>query len=55
MLKNKLRLLLLAAVLTGTAVLSTPEVAEAYCFFYCWHVDENTTCCQLEDCSTWCG
>jgi hypothetical protein len=55
MMKTRIRLLLLAAVLTGTALLSAAKPAEAYCFFYCWLVNENTTCCQLEDCSVWCG
>ena len=54
MMKTRLRLLLLAAVLTGTALLSASRPAEAACFFYCWHVDENTTCCQLRDCSIRC-
>jgi hypothetical protein len=52
--KTKIRLLLLAAVLTGTALLSTTQPAEASCSFYCWHVDENTTCCRLRDCSIRC-
>jgi hypothetical protein len=54
MMKTRLRLLLLAAVLTGTALLSAAPPAEAACPFYCWHVDENTTCCQLRDCSVRC-
>jgi hypothetical protein len=55
MMKTKLRLLLLAAVLTGTALLSTSQSAAAACIRYCWHVDADTTCCRLPDCSTWCG
>ena len=50
----RFRLLLLAALLTGTALLSTAKPAKAVCFFYCWHVDAETTCCRLRDCSIVC-
>ena len=50
---TRLRLLLLAAILTGTALLSTAKPAAA-CFFHCWHVDAETSCCQLRDCSVVC-
>jgi hypothetical protein len=50
---TRLRLLLLAAVLTGTALLATAKPAAA-CFFHCWHVDETTSCCELRDCSIVC-
>jgi len=53
--KTKTRLLLLAAVLTGTALLSTAAPALSACFRYCWHVDTETSCCQLRDCSIVCG
>lgn len=52
--KIRLRLLLLAAILTGTALLSAAKPATAACFFHCWHVDADTSCCQLRDCSIVC-
>lgn len=52
--KTRLRLLLLTALLTGTALLSAAAPAVSWCVFYCWHVDENTTCCQLETCEIVC-
>jgi hypothetical protein len=54
--KTKLRLLLLTALLTGAALLSTARPAAAQCIpGLCWIVDENTTCCWLDDCTLWCG
>lgn len=53
--KTRLKLVLLAAVMTGTALLSSAKPAAAFCPFYCWHVDADITCCQLRDCSIWCG
>lgn len=41
MMKTRLRLLLLATILMGTALLSTPRPAAAYRFFSCWLVDET--------------
>jgi hypothetical protein len=55
MTKTRLRLLLLTAVLTGTAALSAARPALSSCIRYCWLVDADTTCCQLRDCSVWCG
>lgn len=53
---RKIKLLLLAAVLTGTALLSAAKPAAARCVPYmCWNADENTVCCWEEDCSLWCG
>lgn len=53
--KTKLRLLLLAALLTGTALLSAARPAVSQCFFYCWIVDADTTCCQTRTCEIVCG
>lgn len=53
--KTKLRLFLLAAVLTGTALLSTARPAAACDPYVCWPVDEDTTCCWMEDCTLWCN
>lgn len=53
--KTKLRLLSLAVVLMGSALLSTAKPAASACFFYCWIVDADTTCCELRDCSIRCG
>ena len=50
--KTKLRLLLLASILVGTALMST--AAQAACTFYCWHVDETTTCCRTFSCQIVC-
>jgi hypothetical protein len=53
---RKFKLLLLAAVLTGTALLSAAKPAAARCVPYmCWNADENTVCCWEADCSLWCG
>jgi hypothetical protein len=53
--KNRIRLLLLATVLTGTALLSTARPAAACDPYMCWIVDENTACCWTGDCQLWCG
>ncbi len=53
--KTKLRLLLLAALMAGASLLSTAKPAAACIPYLCWIVDENTTCCWLEDCTLWCG
>jgi hypothetical protein len=50
--KTKFRLLLLASILVGTALMST--AAQAACTFYCWHVDETTTCCRTFTCQIVC-
>jgi hypothetical protein len=55
LMKTKFRLLLLAAILTGTALLSAARPAASQCVFYCWRVDSETTCCTRFDCSVWCG
>ncbi|HEX7185521.1 MAG TPA: hypothetical protein VF756_27100 [Thermoanaerobaculia bacterium] len=52
--KIRLRLLVLAALLTGASLLSSAAPAFAWCPFYCWHVDENTTCCQTRTCEIVC-
>jgi hypothetical protein len=53
---KKIKLLLLAAVLTGTALLSAARPAFSQCIpSMCWIVDEYTVCCWNEDCSLWCG
>lgn len=52
---TRFRLLLLSAVLTGTALLSAVKPATATCIRYCWIVDAETSCCQLRDCSIVCG
>jgi len=53
--KIRFRLLVLAGLLTGAALLSTAPPVLAQCFFYCWHVDENTSCCQTRTCDIICG
>lgn len=50
--KTKLRLLLIASILAGTALIST--AAQAWCPPYCWNVDENTTCCYEPSCEIVC-
>jgi hypothetical protein len=50
--KTKLRLLVAASILVGTSLLSS--AAYAWCPFYCWHVDENTSCCQTRTCEIVC-
>ena len=55
LMKTRLKLLLLAAVMTGTALLAAAGQAGAFCPRYCWHVDAETSCCQLRDCSVVCG
>lgn len=50
--KTKLRLLLLASILVGTALTST--VAQASCTRYCWRVDETTSCCRTFSCQIVC-
>ena len=51
--KNKLRLLLLSAVLTGTALVSTAHQAVA-CGHGCFIVDADTACCWF-NCELVCG
>jgi hypothetical protein len=45
---------LLAAILTGTALLSAAKPAASQCVLYCWRVDPDTACCQFFDCSIRC-
>jgi hypothetical protein len=52
LMKTKIRLLLAASILAGAALM--PVVADASCRRYCWHVDENTSCCQLTTCEIVC-
>jgi len=51
--KSKLRLLLLSALLTATALVSTASQAAA-CRHGCFIVDENTACCWFS-CELVCG
>jgi hypothetical protein len=54
--KRSFRLLSLAAVLAGTALLSSARPAAARCIpGFCWMVNENTTCCWGETCQLECG
>jgi hypothetical protein len=53
MLKSKLRLLVVAAFLTAAALL--PSAAQAVCFFYCWHVSVEVTCCRTSRCDIVCS
>ncbi len=53
--KNRFRLFLLAALLSGIALLSATKEAVACYPYLCWNVDENTVCCWEEDCTLWCG
>jgi hypothetical protein len=52
--KTRFRLLVLAGLLTGAALLSTAPPVFAQCVRYCWHVDETTSCCQLWTCEIVC-
>jgi hypothetical protein len=53
---NRFRMLLLAAVLTGTALLSAAGPAISQCIpWMCWIADPNTVCCWDEYCNLWCG
>ena len=50
----RIRLLLLTALLTGTALLSAARPAASDCVRYCWHVSAETSCCQLRTCEIVC-
>jgi hypothetical protein len=49
----RFRLLVVAALLAGVALLSTAP-ARAQCFLYCWRVDATTSCCQFRNCEIVC-
>lgn len=51
---KKSRLLLLAALLTGTALLSGAKSAVACNPWMCFEVDLNTTCCWTGTCELEC-
>ena len=51
---KKSKLLLLAVVLTGTALLSAAKPAAACNPWMCFMVDENTVCCWTELCELEC-
>jgi len=54
--KRTSRLLLLAGLLAGTALLSAARPALARCIpGLCWMVNESTTCCWSETCQLECG
>jgi hypothetical protein len=52
---TRIRLLLLTALLTGTALLSAAPPAESQCFRYCWHVSAEESCCRTRTCEIICG
>jgi hypothetical protein len=54
---NRFRMLLLATVLTGAALLSAagPAISEQCIPWMCWIADPNTVCCWDEYCNLWCG
>ena len=52
---RKLRLLFLAALLTGVGLLGAAQRAVACVPDMCWIVDEYTVCCWDESCNLWCG
>jgi hypothetical protein len=52
--KTRIRLLLLTALLTGTALLSAAPPAASDCNRYCWHVSAEVSCCQLRTCEIVC-
>lgn len=51
---KKFRLLLLGALLTGAALLSSVEPAAACIREMCYEVDINTVCCWSETCELQC-
>jgi hypothetical protein len=55
--KTKLRLLLLAVLLTGAALPSAASqaIAKRCIPGYCWIVSADVTCCYEFDCSIVCG
>jgi hypothetical protein len=50
--KSKIRLLIVAAVLTVAAL--TTATAQAECVFYCWHGPDGQACCQTWTCEIIC-
>ena len=52
--KNKLRLLLLAALLTAAALPWAASDAAAACVRYCWHTTDGNACCQTWTCEIVC-
>ena len=50
--RAKIRLLAVASILVGASLMST--AAYAWCAPYCWHVDENTSCCRTFSCDIVC-
>ena len=52
---KKSRLLLLAVLLTGTALVSTARPAAACVRDMCFEVDAYTTCCYDDHCQLWCS
>lgn len=52
--KNRFRLLLLATLLSATALLSGARSAVACNPWMCFEVDENTTCCWEGNCTLEC-
>jgi hypothetical protein len=51
---SKLRLLLLAALLSVAALPSIPAPARAQCTRICWIVSADTACCRLTSCEIVC-
>ena len=51
--KTRFRLLVAAILLTVPSLL--PSKAQAVCFFYCWHVDADVTCCRTRSCEIVCS
>jgi hypothetical protein len=51
---SKLRLLLLAALLSAAALPSIPAPARAQCTRICWIVSADTACCRLTSCEIVC-
>lgn len=52
--RKRFRLLLLAGLLAGTALLSGVESANACIREMCFEVDMNTVCCWSETCELQC-
>ena len=50
--KSKIRLLIVAAVLTVAALQTA--TARAECVFYCWHGPDGEACCQTWTCDIVC-
>lgn len=54
MTRKKLRLLVLATLLTAAALPWAASDAEAACYRYCWHTTDGNACCRISTCEIVC-